>query len=110
MQVQNSSGFGAHLGANLNSTSMAAPTRIMALQAQVKVLMKKIQTLGESLTEIKNPVERKAVVKQIMLMQESIRLLQAQIAELEKRAGRKLQERLDPDKAEKADKPDGYGL
>lgn len=98
---------GAAYGSNLNGSGVSAPTRIAALQARIKLMLKRIEDLGKSLIDAPLPEARKAIVKEIMLMQQEVHLVQVQIAELEKRASRKMRERLEPPEAE-AEKVNEY--
>lgn len=99
----------ASYGSNLNESPPAAPTRIGALQARIKLMLKKIEKLGESLQAAALPEMREAIVKEIMLMQEQVRLIQVQIAELEKRSSQKMRARAEPPAEPKESWVDAYG-
>jgi predicted nucleic acid-binding Zn-ribbon protein len=96
-------------GSNLTDTAPAAPTRIGALQARIKLLLKKIEALGESMKEATQPKMRKAIMQEIMLMQQQISLIQAQIAELQKRSSQKMRARAEPPTEPKESWVDAYG-
>jgi predicted nucleic acid-binding Zn-ribbon protein len=70
---------------------MDSPARIAMLRSQIKGLLKKIQTLRKALMEATDPKERLAIMKQIVDLQDQVRMAEAQISELQLRAKRRAQ-------------------
>ena len=70
---------------------MDTPARIAMLRSQIKGLLKKIHTLRKALMEATDPKERMAITKQIIDLQDQVRMAEAQIAELQLRARRRAQ-------------------
>lgn len=87
--VQIQAGTGA--GSNRAAASLDTPARIAMLRTQIKGLLKKIQTLRKALMEATDPKERMAIMKQIIDLQDQVRMAEAQIAELQLRARRRAQ-------------------
>lgn len=102
MEVQIQTGAGS--GASRAGGSAESPSLISLLQSRAKGLLKKIQALRKTLTETTDPVQRLAVMKEILALQDSLRQVQAQIAELQLRDKRKAQARShEPQRNEKQD-------
>lgn len=83
---------------------MDTPARIAMLRSQIKGLLKKIHTLRKALMEATDPKERMAIMKQIIDLQDQVRMAEAQIAELQLRAKRRAQPEPEPT-AEPAPEP-----
>lgn len=75
---------------------MDSPARIAMLRSQIKGLLKKIHTLRKALMEATDPKERMAIMKQIIDLQDQVRMAEAQIAELQLRAKRRAQPAPEP--------------
>jgi len=90
---------------------MDSPARIAMLRSQIKGLLKKIHTLRKALMEATDPKERMAIMKQIIDLQDQVRMAEAQIAELQLRARRRAQAAHEaaPGPREKDKWEDAYG-
>ena len=105
MQIQT----GAGSGASRAGGSSESPSLIAQLQARAKGLWKKIQALRKSLAEVTDPVQRLAIMKEILDLQDSLRQVEAQMAELQLRDKRKAQARINEPNDESKSGQDGDG-